>query len=259
MRSAAAADEYVSTRTGSRTSRDAGLRHDLRDPARDREPVARGERAAPSRRRPRGSRRSTRPRSARRPRAPRPGPCRTAPPSSCARGSRAPCTRPSRRRRACRRRPRRRGSRPRRPRRARRRSGAASRPRARIRARAAARPGAPGTMPVRSAATARITSWWPFSHTSLPGRQHEARLDRRARGRGREVLAVDARVGDDDPLGRDALEQQAGAGALAGCDEEVGRGEACAPARRARAASGRSRGTESSPTPSARAGSRVAP
>ncbi len=69
--------------------------------------------------------------------------------------------------------------------------------------------GAPGTRPVRSAATARSTSWWPFSQTSRPGESTRPGSMEGRVGAGAKCADVDARIGDDDALGLDALEQEA--------------------------------------------------
>ena len=80
----------------------------------------------------------------------------------------------------------------------------------------------------RSAATARSTSWWPFSHTSRPGETTTCSRGADPRPE-REERAIDPRRRNPDALLGRALDEQGGLGALGGGEEEIGLGQHQAP------------------------------
>ena len=110
-----------------------------------------------------------------------------------------------------------------------------------------------------SSATARSTSWWPFSHTSRPGREDHV-LVRRVEARRAEAVEVDARAGRprSAPSATPSSSSASRARSVAGRNRSVAARTSLAVAARVAVAVACA-GTGASPTRSAPAGSRGGP
>jgi hypothetical protein len=86
-------------------------------------------------------------------------------------------------------------------------------------------------IPRRSAHTARSTSWWPFSHTSLPGEIEWISFACTGGFDGGEAVEIDSGSADADALRRDALEKEADSCPLGRREEEIGGPEHTPPVR----------------------------